>query len=186
MPSGKILPSGPESRYDQVLRVALTLPEEFTKEDLTVACWVAYPEDFGFAASDGISRPHSNAVNVRVNGSVGLVARKLMDWVHPGVLMVTERGRKFFTRAPTTRKAKPIGECVWCGGMATTKDESGEDSCHDDRNERAARKARKQRETATAGKAVAEAAWEAGVTVLTVDGPKTRGEVDAAEASVKP
>lgn len=135
-----------------ILRVACTLGETFTKEELAIACWKAHPDQFGFKASDGISRPHTNATNCKINGSTGLVAHELLDWVSPGVLTVTPRGRRQAhgpgPRKPVVKPRKPKPDCSWCGHPAVGVDEENDPACREHKSERAARKARRKREAA--------------------------------------
>lgn len=62
----------------------------FTPEDLVVAAWRLFPEDFGMV---GYDLPHSLRVNCRLSGPDGLVERGLIERV-AGDLRVTKRARR--------------------------------------------------------------------------------------------
>lgn len=70
--------SPPPVRYEpvrmRIMRVAVRLPTTFTKENLAVACWETYPEDFGFVTSDGKSWPDHASLCSKLYGASGLIA----------------------------------------------------------------------------------------------------------------
>jgi len=81
-----------EPHFVLILRVALTMPETFTKADLVIAAWKAYPHEFGMRAYD---LPNSQAVYCKVDGATGLVGRGYLEWISAGVLRATAAGRVF-------------------------------------------------------------------------------------------
>lgn len=78
------------SHRELILAVAVTLPSQFTKPGLAVACWRAHPAEFGMRAYD---LPDTQRVYSKLDGMQGVVAR---GWIHrmpDGLYYVTQAGR---------------------------------------------------------------------------------------------
>ncbi len=107
------------SQRDLILAVAATLPEEFTKPDLVVACWRAYPSKFGMRAYD---LPDAQRVYPRLDGVSGLVDRGWIRRTIHGTHRVSASGHA------RLRTLADIA-CDWCGGLATLRDADGDPIC---------------------------------------------------------
>ena len=70
-----------------LLRVARTIPQPFTLNDISVAVWRACPEFFGMR---GYPYPDNHKVHSILYGDRGLIARGLIARVRRGVFRVPE------------------------------------------------------------------------------------------------
>jgi hypothetical protein len=70
-----------------LLRVARTLPQPFTLNDISVAVWRTCPEFFGMR---GYPYPDNHKVHYILYGSRGLIAKGLLHRVHEGLFRVPE------------------------------------------------------------------------------------------------
>ena len=70
-----------------LLRVARTIPQPFTLNDISVAVWKACPEFFGMK---GYPYPDNHKVHYILYGSRGLIARGIFRRVSEGLFCVPE------------------------------------------------------------------------------------------------
>jgi hypothetical protein len=70
-----------------LLRVARTIPQPFTLNDISVALWRAYPEIFGMR---GYPYPDNHKVHSILYGDRGLISRGLITRVRMGVFSVPD------------------------------------------------------------------------------------------------
>ncbi len=70
-----------------LLRVARTIPQPFTLNDISVAVWRACPEFFGMK---GYPYPDNHKVHYILYGEKGLIAKGLIRRVHQGLFQVPE------------------------------------------------------------------------------------------------
>ena len=70
-----------------LLRVARTIPQPFTLNDISVAVWKACPQFFGMK---GYPYPDNHKVHYILYGSRGLIARGVIKRVREGVFCVAE------------------------------------------------------------------------------------------------
>jgi hypothetical protein len=68
-----------------LLRVARTLPQPFTLNDISVAVWKACPEFFGMK---GYPYPDNHKVHYILYGDRGLIAKGLMQRVQQGLFRI--------------------------------------------------------------------------------------------------
>ncbi len=122
-----------------ILRVATTMTATFTRSDLVIACWRAHPYEFGLV---GYELPNTNAVNPKIDGAVGLIARGYIEQIEVGVLRVTPSGARHAKHPESApHGGRRTKRCVWCDRRATTKDEDGDPSCRVCESETAASRA---------------------------------------------
>ncbi len=70
-----------------LLRVARTIPQPFTLNDVSVAVWKAHPEAFGM---NGYSYPDNHKVHYILYGAKGLIAKGILQRVEQGLFRVAE------------------------------------------------------------------------------------------------
>src|ERR1700732_2198513 len=70
-----------------LLRVARTIPQPFTLNDISVAVWKACPEFFGMK---GYSYPDNHKVHFILYGDRGLIAKGMIHRVSQGLFRVPE------------------------------------------------------------------------------------------------
>ena len=70
-----------------LLRVARTIPQPFTLNDISVAVWRACPEFFGMK---GYPYPDNHKVHYILYGDRGLIAKGLIERVSQGVFRVRD------------------------------------------------------------------------------------------------
>jgi hypothetical protein len=70
-----------------LLRVARTIPQPFTLNDISVAVWTACPEFFGMK---GYPYPDNHKVHYILYGDRGLIAKGLIHRVSQGLFRVPE------------------------------------------------------------------------------------------------
>jgi hypothetical protein len=70
-----------------LLRVARTIPQPFTLNDISVAVWRACPDFFGMK---GYPYPDNHKVHYILYGDRGLIAKGLIQRVHQGLFRVPE------------------------------------------------------------------------------------------------
>jgi len=70
-----------------LLRVARTIPQPFTLNDISVAVWRAHPEAFGM---NGYPFPDNHKVHYILYGARGLIAKGILQRVRQGLFRVTE------------------------------------------------------------------------------------------------
>ena len=70
-----------------LLRVARTIPQPFTLNDISVAVWQACPEFFGMK---GHPYPDNHKVHYILYGDRGLIAKGMIERVHQGLFRVPE------------------------------------------------------------------------------------------------
>jgi hypothetical protein len=70
-----------------LLRVARTIPQPFTLNDISVAVWRAHPDFFGMK---GYSFPDNHKVHYILYGTRGLIAKGIIKRVRQGVFCVPE------------------------------------------------------------------------------------------------
>jgi hypothetical protein len=70
-----------------LLRVARTIPQPFTLNDISVAVWQACPEFFGMR---GYPYPDNHKVHYILYGDRGLIAKGLIQRVHQGLFRVPD------------------------------------------------------------------------------------------------
>jgi hypothetical protein len=70
-----------------LLRVARTIPQPFTLNDISVAVWKACPEFFGMK---GYPYPDNHKVHFILYGSRGLIAKGLVERVQQGLFCLPE------------------------------------------------------------------------------------------------
>jgi hypothetical protein len=70
-----------------LLRVARTIPQPFTLNDISVAVWRAHPEFFGMR---GYPYPDNHKVHYILYGGRGLIAKGLLRRVREGLFCVPE------------------------------------------------------------------------------------------------
>ena len=70
-----------------LLRVAHTIPQPFTLNDISVAVWRTCPEFFGMK---GYPYPDNHKVHYILYGEKGLIARGLLVRVHQGLFRVPD------------------------------------------------------------------------------------------------
>ncbi len=73
--------------WQTLLRVAATLPQPFTLNDISVAVWKACPDFFGM---NGYPYPDNHKVHYILYGNRGLVAKGLLRRVREGLFEVPE------------------------------------------------------------------------------------------------
>lgn len=69
----------------ELLRIARTLRQPFTLDDLSVAAWKAHPKAYGMA---GYSYPDKQKVHDLVYGTEGMIARAMLREPRAGLLCV--------------------------------------------------------------------------------------------------
>jgi hypothetical protein len=74
-------------RWLTLLRVARTIPQPFTLNDVSVAVWRACPDFFGMK---GYPYPDNHKVHYILYGDRGLIARGLIERVRTGLFCVPE------------------------------------------------------------------------------------------------
>jgi hypothetical protein len=70
-----------------LLRVARTIPQPFTLNDISIAVWRAAPEFFGMK---GYPYPDNHKVHYILYGSRGLIAKGIIQRVQQGLFRVAE------------------------------------------------------------------------------------------------
>lgn len=70
-----------------LLRVARTIPQPFTLNDISVAVWRTCPEFFGMK---GYPYPDNHKVHYILYGEKGLIAKGLIQRVHQGLFRVPD------------------------------------------------------------------------------------------------
>jgi hypothetical protein len=70
-----------------LLRVARTIPQPFTLNDVSVAVWKAHPEAFGM---NGYPYPDNHKVHYILYGAKGLIAKGILQRVQQGLFRVAE------------------------------------------------------------------------------------------------
>jgi hypothetical protein len=70
-----------------LLRVARSIPQPFTLNDISVAVWKVCPEFFGMK---GYPYPDNHRVHYILYGSRGLIAKGMIQRVHEGLFRVAE------------------------------------------------------------------------------------------------
>ena len=75
------------SHWLTLLRVARTIPQPFTLNDISVAVWQACPDFFGMK---GYPYPDNHKVHYILYGDRGLIAKGLIQRVHQGLFRVPE------------------------------------------------------------------------------------------------
>jgi hypothetical protein len=80
-------PSRGSGVWRTLLRVALTIRQPFTLNDVSVAVWKACPETFGMK---GYPYPDNHKVHYILYGSRGLIARGLVERVSEGLFQVED------------------------------------------------------------------------------------------------
>ena len=70
-----------------LLRVARSIPQPFTLNDISVAVWRACPEFFGMK---GYPYPDNHKVHYILYGSRGLIARGIIERVHEGLFRIAD------------------------------------------------------------------------------------------------
>ncbi len=70
-----------------LLRVARTIPQPFTLNDISVAVWKACPEFFGMK---GYPYPDNHKVHYILYGDRGLIAKGMILRVHQGLFRVAD------------------------------------------------------------------------------------------------
>lgn len=70
-----------------LLRVARTIPQPFTLNDISVAVWRACPDFFGMK---GYPYPDNHKVHYILYGDRGLIAKGLIRRVHQGLFQIPE------------------------------------------------------------------------------------------------
>src|SRR5258708_36382158 len=70
-----------------LLRVARTIPQPFTLNDISVAVWKAYPEFFGMK---GYPYPDNHKVHYILYGTRGLIAKGIVERVSQGIFRIPE------------------------------------------------------------------------------------------------
>jgi hypothetical protein len=68
-----------------LLRVARSIPQPFTLNDISVAVWRACPDFFGMK---GYPYPDNHKVHYILYGSRGLIARGVIERVHEGLFRI--------------------------------------------------------------------------------------------------
>ncbi len=79
-----------------LLRVARTIPQPFTLNDVSVAVWKAHPEFFGMK---GYAYPDNHKVHYILYGTRGLIAKGIVKRVRQGIFRVADD--------PTTDEPRP-------------------------------------------------------------------------------
>ena len=74
-------------QWINLFRVARTIPQPFTLNDISVAVWKAYPEFFGMK---GYPYPDNHKVHYILYGTRGLIAKGIVERVHQGVFRIPE------------------------------------------------------------------------------------------------
>ena len=102
-----------------LMRVAHTIPQPFTLNDISIALWQAHPEVFGMK---GHPYPDNHKVHYILYGTRGLVAQGLIRRVEQGLFRVPEDVKPTQVNAPppkpprqrrkkkTTSEEEPPGE----------------------------------------------------------------------------
>src|SRR5581483_1709435 len=90
-----------------LLRVARTIPQPFTLNDISVAVWRASPDFFGMK---GYPYPDNHKVHYILYGSRGLIAKGIIQRVREGLFRVSDGAEveAFLQAAP------PADECDNC------------------------------------------------------------------------
>jgi hypothetical protein len=70
-----------------LLRVARTIAQPFTLNDISVAVWKAHPEAFGM---NGYPYPDNHKVHYILYGARGLIAKGILQRVQQGLFRVAE------------------------------------------------------------------------------------------------
>lgn len=70
-----------------LLRVARTIPQPFTLNDVSVAVWKAYPEFFGMK---GYPYPDNHKIHYILYGTRGLIAKGVVERVSQGIFRIAE------------------------------------------------------------------------------------------------
>tara|TARA_B110000858_G_scaffold132887_1_gene151167 strand:- start:47 stop:718 length:672 start_codon:yes stop_codon:yes gene_type:complete len=82
------------SQHQQILLVANDIPkEEFSSEELIVACWKRYPDTFGLKGYEQ-DYPDSNSVSTSIMGSKGLINENLLKKISKKIYSVTVTGKQ--------------------------------------------------------------------------------------------
>jgi hypothetical protein len=76
------------AHWQWLLRVARTIPQPFTLNDISVAVWQACPDFFGMK---GYPYPDNHKVHYILYGSRGLIARGIIKRVREGLFSVSEQ-----------------------------------------------------------------------------------------------
>jgi hypothetical protein len=95
-----------------LLRVARTISQPFTLNDISVAVWRAQPDFFGMK---GYPYPDNHKVHYILYGSRGLIAKGIIQRVREGLFRVSDSAEveAFLQSAP------PADECEPCADAAT-------------------------------------------------------------------
>jgi hypothetical protein len=78
---------GAGGHWMALLRVARTIAQPFTLNDISVAVWKAHPEAFGM---NGYSYPDNHKVHYILYGARGLIAKGILERVQQGLFRVAE------------------------------------------------------------------------------------------------
>jgi hypothetical protein len=70
-----------------LLRVARTIPQPFTLNDISVAVWKAHPEIFGMR---GYPYPDNHKVHYILYGTRGLIAKGIVTRLRKGIFRVSD------------------------------------------------------------------------------------------------
>ena len=70
-----------------LLRIARTIPQPFTLNDVSVAVWKAHPEFFGMK---GYPYPDNHKVHYILYGTRGLIAKGIVKRVRQGIFRVAD------------------------------------------------------------------------------------------------
>ncbi len=90
-----------------LLRVARTIPQPFTLNDISVAVWKACPDFFGMR---GYPYPDNHKVHYILYGSRGLIARGLIQRVREGLFRLAEgRDLEALGRQEACQEDEPLG-----------------------------------------------------------------------------
>ena len=70
-----------------LLRVARSIPQPFTLNDISVAVWKACPEFFGMR---GYPYPDNHKVHYILYGTRGLIAKGIIERIHQGLFRIPD------------------------------------------------------------------------------------------------
>jgi hypothetical protein len=89
-----------------LLRVAHTIPQPFTLNDISVAVWKAHPEFFGMK---GYPYPDNHKVHYILYGTRGLIAKGIIKRVRQGIFRVAEGAdpEQLLDAGPAGEEASP-------------------------------------------------------------------------------
>ncbi len=73
--------------WELLLRVARTIPQPFTLNDISIAVWKAHPEIFGMR---GYPYPDNHKVHYILYGTRGLIAKGIVTRVRKGIFRVSD------------------------------------------------------------------------------------------------